>query len=222
VPIVGGGESLGVVTLADREDGRPFDRGDVTVVRVLSSLASLALMRQALACEAIELAHMAAIDPLTGLFNRRYLQTRLQAEIERSRRTGISLALLMVDVDTFKGINDRLGHQVGDAVLRRVADILRRSIRMSDVCTRYGGDEFSILVSENASSAAQTAERIRQRMEAYRWDALGIPQNLHVTVSVGMGVIEPGESQDEFLARADRMLYAAKADGRNCVRPAAS
>jgi diguanylate cyclase (GGDEF)-like protein len=220
VPIICAGESLGVVTLADREDGRPFDRGDVTVVRVLSSLASLALMRQSIACEATELAHMAAIDPLTGLFNRRYLQTRLLSELERARRTGTPLALLMVDVDTFKGINDRLGHQVGDAVLRRVADILRRSIRMSDVCTRYGGDEFSVIVSENAVSATQTAERIRQRMESFRWDSLGIPQNLHVTVSMGVAVVEPGETPDDFLARADRMLYQAKADGRNCVRPA--
>jgi diguanylate cyclase (GGDEF)-like protein len=220
VPIVSGGESLGVVTLADRADGRPFDRGDVTVVRVLSSLASLALVRQSLASEATELAHLAAIDPLTGLFNRRYLQTRLEAEMERARRNGTPLALLMVDVDTFKGINDQLGHQVGDAVLRRVAEILRRSIRMSDVCTRYGGDEFAVVVSENAASATHAAERIRQRTEAYRWDALGIPRNLHVTVSIGVAVVQPGESAEELAMRSDRMLYQAKADGRNCVRPA--
>jgi diguanylate cyclase (GGDEF)-like protein len=220
VPIVAGAESIGVVTLADRDDGRPFERSDVTVVRVLASLASLALTRQSLASEATELAHMAAIDPLTGLFNRRYLQTRLESELERARRTGTELALLMVDVDTFKSINDQLGHQVGDAVLRRASEILRRSVRMSDVCTRYGGDEFAIIVPENAATAAQTAERIRQRMESYRWESLGVPQNLHVTVSIGVGVIEPGESPDEFVARTDRMLYQAKADGRNCVRPA--
>jgi diguanylate cyclase (GGDEF)-like protein len=154
------------------------------------------------------------------MFNRRYLHTRLEAELERSRRSGMPVALLMLDVDTFKGINDQLGHQSGDAVLRKVSEIIRRSVRASDVCTRYGGDEFSIIVPENALSAAQTAERIRHRVEAFRWDSLGIPQTLHVTVSIGACVGEIGEGSDAIIGRADQNLYQAKARGRNCVFPA--
>ena len=222
VPIVAGGDALGVVTLADRTDGRPFTRNDLAAARVITALSSLALVREQLTRLSDELAHTAAIDPLTAMFNRRYLHTRLEAELERSRRSGMPVALLMLDVDTFKGVNDQLGHQTGDAVLRKVAEIIRRSVRASDVCTRYGGDEFAIIVPENAVSAVQTAERIRHRVEAFRWDALGIPQTLHVSVSIGVCIAEVGEASDGLIGRADQNLYQAKARGRNCVVPADS
>jgi diguanylate cyclase (GGDEF)-like protein len=222
IPIVAGADALGVVTLADRTDGRPFSRNDLAAARVITALSSLALVREQLTRLTDELAHTAAIDPLTAMFNRRYLHTRLEAEMERSRRNGQPVALLMLDVDTFKGVNDELGHQTGDAVLRKVAEITRRSVRASDVCTRYGGDEFAVLVPENASSAAQTAERIRQRVEAFRWDSLGIPQALHVTTSIGVCVAEIGETSDSLIGRADQNLYQAKAQGRNCVFPSES
>jgi diguanylate cyclase (GGDEF)-like protein len=220
IPIVAGGDALGVVTLADRIDGRPFTRNDLAAARVITALSSLGLVREQLTTLSDELAHTAAIDPLTAMFNRRYLHTRLDAELERSRRSGMPVALLMLDVDTFKGINDQLGHQTGDAVLRKVAEVIRRSVRASDVCTRYGGDEFSIIVPENAASAIQTGERIRQRVEAFRWDSLGIPQGLHVTVSIGVCMGEVGEASDSLIGRADQNLYQAKARGRNCVYPA--
>jgi diguanylate cyclase (GGDEF)-like protein len=219
IPLLAAGDCIGVLTLADREDGRPFDRSDLTVARILAALAALALVRDALSRRAEELAHMAAVDPLTAMFNRRYLQGRLDAELDRTRRSGAPVAVMMLDVDTFKGINDQLGHQAGDAVLRRVAEIIRRSVRVSDVCTRYGGDEFAVLVPENSATAEHTAERIRQRVESYRWDTLGVPQSLHVTVSIGVATSEPGDTADALIGKADRMLYQAKADGRNCVRP---
>jgi diguanylate cyclase (GGDEF)-like protein len=220
IPIVAGEDALGVVTLADRSDGRPFTRNDLGAARVITALSSLALVREQLTRLRDELAHTAAIDPLTGMFNRRYLHTRLDAELERSRRSGLPVALLMLDVDTFKGINDQMGHQTGDAVLRKVAEIIRRSVRTSDVCTRYGGDEFAIVVTENAVSAAQTAERIRRRVEAFRWDALGLPPTLHLTISIGLSIGEVGEAAEGLIGRADRNLYHAKARGRNCVYPA--
>lgn len=217
VPIVVEDNSLGVLTLADRRDGRPFTRTNLTAVRVISTLSSLALVRERLTEQSNELAHAAAIDPLTGMFNRRYLHTRLNAELERSRRTGVQPAVMMLDIDVFKPINDELGHQAGDAVLRKVSEIIRRSLRASDVSTRYGGDEFCVIVPENAATAAQTAERIRQRVETFRWDSLGLAQTLHVTVSVGVCVAEPGESVESFIGRADQNLYEAKARGRNVV-----
>src|SRR6186997_3551864 len=115
------------------------------------------------------------------MFNRRYLTTRLDAEIERSRRTSRPVSLLMLDIDTFKALNDKLGHQGGDAVLRKVATIVRNAVRASDVCVRYGGDEFAVIIPENGDSgmeadhALHTAERIRSRLEAFQWESLGLP-----------------------------------------------
>jgi diguanylate cyclase (GGDEF)-like protein len=217
VPIVANDNALGVVTLADRKDGRPFTRNNLTAVRVISTLSSLALVREQLTKRSDELARAAAIDPLTGMFNRRYLYSRLNSELERSRRTGTLPGLMMLDIDLFKHVNDQMGHQAGDTVIRKVSEIVRRSIRASDVSTRYGGDELCVIVPENAASAAQTAERIRQRVESFRWDSLGLPQMLQVTVSIGVCVAEPGESADSLLGRADQNLYEAKALGRNCV-----
>src|SRR6185503_9777581 len=202
VPIIANDAALGVVTLADRQDGRPFTGNHLTAVRVISTLSSLALVREQLTRRSDELARAAAVDPLTGMFNRRYLYTRLNAELERSRRTGVLPAVMLIDIDLFKHINDTLGHQAGDAVLRKVSEIVRRSVRASDVGTRYGGDEFCVIVPENAANAPQTAERIRHRIESFRWDALGLTQALHVTISVGVCIAEPGESADSLIGRA--------------------
>jgi diguanylate cyclase (GGDEF)-like protein len=217
VPIIANDTALGVVTVADRRDGRPFTRDNLSAVRVVSTLSSLALVREQLTRQTDELAHAAAVDPLTGMFNRRYLYTRLNAELERSKRSGILPAIMMIDVDHFKPINDEVGHQAGDAVLQKVAEIIKRSLRVSDVSTRYGGDEFCVIVPENATSAPQTAERIRKRVESFRWDSLSLPQNAHVTISVGVCVAEPGESTEALIGRADQNLYEAKARGKNHV-----
>lgn len=219
VPIVSGEESVGVLTLADRTDGRPFTRSDLAACRMVAAVSALALMRQQASRLAEDLAHAAAIDPLTGLFNRRYLQTRLDTELERGRRTGQPVALLMIDVDTFKPVNDLMGHQAGDIVLRQIADLIRGSVRASDVSTRYGGDEFAVIVAENAPSAAQTAERIRQRVEGYRWESLGVRQPFHTTVSIGIAIGAPGESSESLIGRADQQMYRAKGLGRNRVYP---
>jgi diguanylate cyclase (GGDEF)-like protein len=226
LPVVAGSEVLGVLTLADHADGRPFTREDLAAVRILTVVSGIGLVREQLARQTDELAHAAAVDSLTGMFNRRYLETRLDAEIERSRRTSIPVSLLMLDIDVFKAVNDKLGHQRGDAVLRKVAEIVRRSVRASDVCVRYGGDEFAVIIPEGSgaggtsSNALQTAERIRSRVKAFRWEGLGLPQNLAVTVSVGVAIVEPGEHAEGLIDRADQSLYAAKTAGRNCVFPA--
>jgi diguanylate cyclase (GGDEF)-like protein len=219
VPLYVDTNDLGVLTLADRSDLQPFTQGDLTAARALTAPAALALASSRLAGEAKELAHAAAVDPLTGLFNRRYFETRIDEEIQRARRYKLDLALLVIDADNFKGLNDLLGHLVGDRVLRAMSDTLRRSVRAFDVCTRFGGEEFAILMpGSNSASAAQSAERIRQRIEQYKFDPLLIPPEIRPTISVGVAVLQNESSAQDLIARADRALYTAKAEGKNCVR----
>ena len=223
LPVIAGSEVLGVVTLADHAEGRPFTREDLAAVRLLMVVSGIGLVREQLARQTDELAHAAAVDPLTGMFNRRYLTTRLDAEIERSRRTSRPVSLLMLDIDMFKAVNDKLGHLGGDAVLRKVATIVRNSVRASDVCVRYGGDEFAVIIPENgdggeeSGNALHTAERIRSRVEEFPWDSLGLALHPAVTVSIGVAVVEPGEQPEALIGRADQHLYAGKAAGRNVV-----
>ena len=219
-PLVVGGESLGVLSFADRADGGPFDEADLAAVRALAAPAALALACERLSKRKRELEYAVGVDPLTGLFNRRYFDARLQEEIGRARRYNLDLSLLNIDVDNFKSLNDSHGHLAGDAVLRGLAKVLRRSVRVFDVCIRCGGDEFAILApGSGASNAAQTAERIRQQVESYRPEAAPpVPPDLRVTVCIGGTVLTPDVSSRKFVAAADRALYVAKASGKNCVQ----
>ncbi len=219
VPLLLGDDAVGVVTLTDRADSRPFDRGDLVAARTLAAPAALAVGRQQLSRHSEALAHAIAVEPLTGLFNRRHFSIRLEEEVERARRYAIDLALLLVDIDNFKMLNDTRGHLVGDLVLRDTANILRQSVRVFDVCTRYGGDEFAILMpGSTAQSAMQSADRIRQRVEAYRPSGVTLSHDERITISVGVSARKPAASAEEMIASADRALYAAKAEGKNRVR----
>lgn len=219
LPLFTAAHGLGVITLTDRIDLQPFTRRDLTLARAMAAPAALGLSSARLAKQNRDLAHAAVVDPLTLLFNRRYFETRIDEEIQRARRFGVDLALLVIDADDFKSFNDRFGHLVGDQVLRGISDTLRRSVRAFDVCTRFGGEEFTILMpGSSAASALQSAERIRQRIEQYRFDPLPIPAGRHPTISVGVAVLNGDSSAHDLIARADRALYAAKAAGKNCVR----
>jgi len=219
VPLVAGLRSLGVVSVADRQDGLAFDHRDLTTARALAAAATLALARERLAERTSVLARAAAADPLTALFNRRYLETRLEEEIQRARRYGLDLALLMIDADNFKVFNDLLGHPGGDRILRTMADVLRRSVRAFDVCARFGGEEFTILMpGSDAEAAIHTAERIRARIAEHRFDPTLLQAGLRPTISVGVAVLDGAGTAQDLIARADRALYAAKAAGKNCVR----
>lgn len=163
------------------------------------------------------LAHEAAHDGLTGLANRRTLDT----ELERwsAERSGFAVAL--VDVDYFKRVNDTWSHQVGDAVLVRVADVLARALRRDDLAARYGGEEFAVLLDGlTGPVVGDVCDRLRATVAALRWDDL-MPGG-HLTVSVGVAVRQADEPVAQLLARADAALYRAKAEGRDrvCVAPA--
>ena len=218
VPIFAGATTVGVLTATDKRDNSPFTRQDFVTMRTISVVAGMALVASRSQTEAGRLAYAATVDALTGLLNRTYLDGRLHQEFERAKRSGTQLAVVMADVDDFKVINDTHGHQIGDAVLQVVGAIIRSAVRVFDVCARYGGDEFAILMpSTDHASAAACAERIRRRVSEHRGNSVG-PVLPSLTMSVGVAVIEGGDTPAELILRADRALYQAKAAGKNCVR----
>jgi len=218
--ITGGGQVLAVISLAERLDSQPFTRADAAVLRALTAPAALAFEREAIRRQAAAFARAAAIDPLSGLYNRRHFHARLQEELQRAERRDSNVALLMIDLDDFKRVNDSYGHAAGDTTIRATATIIRRSVRPFDICTRFGGEEFAVVMPDSSATIAETvAERIRTRIAAWRAadDALGA---LQITASIGFALGHRTTSSDEFLARADRALYAAKNAGKNQVRAA--
>lgn len=220
IPLVSGRQVLGVIAVTDRRDDKPFTSDDVATLRAAAVPAALALGRELALEQSEQHALTAAIDPLTGVFNRRHFETRLEEELQRSRRHSLSLAFLMIDIDDFKAINDSCGHLAGDTVIRDVADILRRSVRVFDVCSRFGGEEFAIIMpGSGVDSSAMVAERIRARIEAYRSAEPGL-EDRSITVSIGMAVSSPAMSARDVVGTADRALYAAKHAGKNRVRVA--
>lgn len=218
VPIASAEEVLGVLCVTDRADGGAFTRRDLSTLRTLAAPLALALGRERALAQAGFYAEAAAIDPVSGLFNRRYFHTRIQEELQRAQRHGLSVGLLMIDVDDFKGVNDTYGHLVGDTVIRLIADVLRRSVRVFDICTRFGGEEFAVLMPGSGDEdAARIAERIRQRAENCTAAEPGL-QALKVTVSIGLAVSRPDSSPSDLIHRADVALYQAKQSGKNRVR----
>jgi len=179
------------------------------------------------------LARASITDPLTGLFNRRYFEHRLRQELERSRRYGAPLGLLLLDLDHFKRVNDRYGHPVGDQALLAVAELLREELRRMDVCTRWGGEEFAVLMPNADRAGALTvcrrvlgALRARVRLTAPPAGRPARPETIHLTASLGVAVFPgPGLLGPEQLIRAaDGALLAAKRGGRNriCEAPEAA
>ncbi|MFP4056416.1 MAG: GGDEF domain-containing protein [Candidatus Brocadiia bacterium] len=169
------------------------------------------------------LERLATTDGLTGLLNRRTVLERLETELTRCRRLALPLALVLLDVDHFKAVNDRHGHQAGDRVLAHVGRLLRAACRSYDLAGRYGGEEFILaLPHADASQGRAAAERLRQRLAAAPVP-LGDGEALAVTASLGVAVAAEGvDTADALVAAADQALYKAKAAGRNRVWPAPS
>jgi diguanylate cyclase (GGDEF)-like protein len=166
---------------------------------------------------ASDLEKLAAVDFLTNLYNRRHFEKLARAELARCQRYMRPLSLLMVDIDHFKTINDRLGHAAGDRVLQNVAAICRAEKRDSDVVARVGGEEFAVLLPETVEAAAvQLAERLRQQVRNHPLTIAD--EKVNVTVSVGVAGAAAGTSGIEALIRrADEALYEAKRSGRDRV-----
>lgn len=164
------------------------------------------------------LEELATTDPLTRVLNRRALAERLAIEMDRARRYAADLAILLIDIDFFKRINDSAGHLAGDEVLRQVATRIQQAVRTVDIVARYGGEEFVVILPETSLTGASTfAERLRMGISAHEF-AVG-EGIIRLTVSIGISTFPAANiaSADDFFARADAAMYRAKQDGRNQV-----
>jgi diguanylate cyclase (GGDEF)-like protein len=166
-----------------------------------------------------EVERLAITDPLTGLFNRHKLNESLVVEFERGLRYERPLAAIMIDLDDLKRINDRLGHPAGDTVLKQVAQGIRSQVRTVDIPTRYGGDEFLILLPEaDLAAATRVASRIFHRIQEIPFEG-----DLPVSASIGVAELSPSvETPEFFLHEVDRALYESKRAGGGCIHIAPS
>jgi len=165
-----------------------------------------------------DLREQALTDPLTGLYNRRYMWEFLQREWIRSKRKGIPLAVIMIDLDYFKRVNDTFGHQAGDFVLTAIAGLLRTHIRSSDIVCRQGGEEFALILPEaTPANVLRRAEDIQSAIKSLHLEFCGLPLG-RITASFGVALFpDNADGPDSVLRAADEALYAAKAAGRDCV-----
>jgi diguanylate cyclase len=205
-------------------NGRAWDCGACGYATCRAFAAAAAVGRTTLqACppylsrQAAEARARAAIDALTGLGTHRLLRDRLANELARSKRSGEPFAVLFLDVDNFKRVNDGFGHEAGNLVLKGTASELLEVVRSTDFAARYGGDEFVVLLVRTGRDGARlVAEKVRTRVEELG-KSLGLPPKL-VTVSIGVATFAPeAEHSEDVLVAADRALYRAKAGGRNRV-----
>lgn len=194
---------------------KPFER-EIVRARVKTQL-ELVRGRRELEAANKELAYLAAVDPLTKCFNRRYFMNTAESEIARMKRHGTDLAVAIIDIDRFKSINDRFGHEAGDRVLSNVAEICEHSLRREDTLGRLGGEEFGIILpATDHDGAMEVLQRLKTRIS--HQVSLVERETVSLTISIGVtDVSEDDESVDDALRRADKALYTAKKLGRNRI-----
>jgi diguanylate cyclase (GGDEF)-like protein len=215
VPLVSRGSFVGVLQVTVRP---PLRRGDLELLEQLATTTALALQHAHLYQETQRLA---TTDPLTGLANYRHFHELLALEIQRARRMHYAVGLLAIDLDHFKLINDRHGHPAGDRALQCIAELLRASLRRTDVVGRVGGEEFAVILpGDGLDQVAVVGEKLRRAVEALPPVRGGSTSDVTpVTLSIG-GASEQPETLDAqaLVSSADQALYAAKRNGRNQVR----
>jgi diguanylate cyclase (GGDEF)-like protein len=214
VPLRSGTRVIAIITVwnVDRE---PLSEAGIAM---LSTLAPHAALQMEAAAEYGRMRDRAELDPLTGLRNRRSFDQEMAAETTRFERHGRPLALLVIDIDHFKAVNDTHGHQTGDRVLLEVARTIQAGIRDVDLAARFGGEEFVVLLPETSLNAAiEVAERIRIAVARLDATHLGLDGPIHISIGVASAP-ESVRAPAELFAAADASLYQAKADGRNQVR----
>ena len=219
-PITIGGRKVGVLNVTDKVGGGTYDEVDLSLLEIIGPQVALALERAEWQERATEFQLMSITDPLTALTNRRYLEERLAEELSRSKRYDYSMSFLMIDVDDFKAYNDKNGHQAGDVALQITAHCLKGALRSADVASRYGGEEFCILLPQTGIAEAGTiAERIRHRVATTEFPH-GKSQPLgRVTISIGVSTFSKHvDTPENIIAAADRALFQAKSLGKDRVQ----
>lgn len=215
VPLKAEGKIAGVLYVNDFVP-REFEQRDIFVLSLLSTYAALAIERTKL----LENTQMLAItDGLTGLYNHRHFQGRLNEELARAQRYKHNLSLFFLDVDYFKQYNDLNGHIKGNEVLRLIAHLIRANQRQSDFAARWGGEEFAVIMPEtNKQQALNSAERLRARVEEADFENKEKQPLGKITISVGIATFpDDGLTSEDLCQAADEALYKAKNTGRNCV-----
>jgi diguanylate cyclase (GGDEF)-like protein len=211
IPLVSFGQALGVLAL-DSAQADAFRDGDLQSLEAVADICATAIQNAHYVERVKQLAYL---DGLTGIFNRRFFELRILEEIERARRYGAGMAIIMADIDHFKRLNDEFGHVLGDEVLRQVSSLFHQQVRKIDVVCRYGGEEFAILLTQtSAPHSVNIAEKLRKMVAS--WQFPGVPRT--VTISAGAAAFpDQGTTRDELVKAADNALYAAKQAGRNRV-----
>jgi diguanylate cyclase (GGDEF) domain len=218
-PISIAGRKIGVLNVTDKSGGGVYDEVDLSLLDIIGPQVALALERAEWQERAIEFQLMSITDPLTGLPNRRYLEERLTEELNRSKRYDYPMSFLMIDIDDFKSYNDNNGHQAGDLALQITGHCLKAALRSADIASRYGGEEFCILLPQTSvAEAGVIADRIRHRVSTTHFPH-GKSQPLgRVTISIGVATYSTiVNSAETVIAAADRALYQAKSLGKDRV-----
>lgn len=218
-PIMIGGRKVGVLNVTDKSGGGVYDEVDLSLLEIIGPQVALALERAEWQERATEFQLMSITDSLTGLPNRRYLEERLAEELNRSKRYDYPMSFLMIDIDDFKAYNDTNGHQAGDVALQITAHCLKGALRAVDIASRYGGEEFCILLPQTGiAEAGVIADRIRHRVSTTEFPH-GKAQPLgQVTISVGVSTFTKNvDTSENIIAAADRALYQAKSMGKDRV-----
>lgn len=223
IPIVFDDPGLGTIFLRVKRAGKEFSDTEINLCRLVAEASFYSLKNanifETMKKEKEKLKEISISDPLTGIYNHNFFYKRLDEEFDRASRYGMPLSVVMMDIDNFKKINDTFGHRVGDKVLKKIADILKRSVRKSDMIARYGGEEFAeILTYTQKNGAAEEAERLRSLISELSFKDEGI--DLKVTLSLGVAEYNPDNTADsgELVNRADKALYKAKNAGKNRVK----
>ncbi|HET6670793.1 MAG TPA: diguanylate cyclase [Pyrinomonadaceae bacterium] len=218
-PLVLAGRKIGVLNVADKIGRGAYDDVDLSLIDIIGPQIATALERAGWQERASEFRLMSVTDAGTGLLNRRYLEERLNEELNRSRRYNYSMSFLMIDIDDFKNYNDVNGHPAGDQALKITAHGLKSELRLEDVACRYGGEEFCILLPQTPiNEAAAIAERIRRKIAdtAYPYGA-NQPAG-RVTISIGISTLSRHvDTSAAIIDAADRALYDAKRKGKNRI-----
>ncbi len=214
-PLTAGGKTFGVLQMTARGE-RSFEPEHVQLFMALADQAAIAVQRAKLH-EEVE--RLAVRDGLTGLYNYSYFHEQLSLELTRSKRTKEPMSLLILDIDHFKSFNDTYGHPTGDALLRRLAEVMQSSVRSVDLCARMGGEEFAVLLSNtDKEGALKVAEKLRAAVQDTPFAGDASQPVVEVTVSIGVASApEDADKKDVLIRRADDALYRAKAEGRNRV-----